>query len=85
MLSGTTMNLVVPVRAGEGSPAYPLSGTRIHTTTTAGWGGRGPLTVRRQETFDGTNIVRVELTVNGVTQECTFDLATKTSTCRQAP
>ena len=84
-IDGTTANLVVPVRAGDRSQAYPLSGTRIHTTTTTGWGGKGPLTVRRQETFDGTSIVRVELTVNGVTQSCTFDLATKTSTCRQNP
>lgn len=84
-IDGTTVNLVVPVRAGDRSQAYPLSGTRIHTTTTAGWGGRGPHTVRRQETFDGTNIVQVQLTMNGVTQQCTFDLATKTSTCRQNP
>lgn len=40
-------------------------------------------TVRRQETFDGTSIVKVELTVNGVTQSCTFDLATRTSTCKR--
>jgi hypothetical protein len=84
-IDGTTANLVVPVRAGDRSQAYPLSGTRIHTTTTTGWGGKGPMTVRRQETFDGTSIVRVELTVNGVTQQCTFDLAAKTSTCRQNP
>jgi len=84
-IDGTTLNLVVPVRAGDRSQAYPLSGTRIHTTTTTGWGGRGPLTVRRQETFDGTSTVQVQLTMNGVTQSCTFDLATKTSTCRQNP
>jgi hypothetical protein len=46
-------------------------------------GERGTLTVRRQETFDGTNVVKVELTVNGMTQSCTFDLATKTSTCKR--
>ena len=84
-IDGTTVNLVVPVRPGDPTKAYPLSGTRIHTTTTTGWGGKGPVTVRREETFDGTNIVKVQLTVNGVTQSCTFDLATKTSTCRQNP
>lgn len=84
-IDGTTVNLVVPVRAGDRSQAYPLSGTRIHTTTTTGSGGKGPLTVRRQETFDGTSTVQIQLTMNGVTQSCTFDLATKTSTCRQNP
>jgi hypothetical protein len=84
-IDGTTTNLVVPVRPGDPTKAYPLSGTRIHTTTTTGWGGKGPLTVRRQETFDGTSTVQVQLTMNGVTQSCTFDLATKTNTCRQNP
>jgi hypothetical protein len=84
-IDGRTVDLVVPVRAGDPGQAYPLSGTRIHTTTTTGSGGKGPMTVRRQETFDGTSIVRVELTMNGVTQQCTFDLAIKTSTCRQNP
>ena len=78
-----TTNLVVPVRSGDRSTAYPLSGTRVHSAVTTGPLGRGPLTVRRQETFDGTNIVRVELTVNGATQQCTFDLATRTSTCQR--
>ncbi len=78
-----TTNLVVPVRPADRSAAYPLSGVRVHTAVTKGPGDRGALTVRRQETFDGTNIVRIELTVNGVTQSCTFDLATKTSTCKR--
>ena len=85
VVDGTTVNLVVPVRAADGTPVYPLSGLRIHTTTTSWTGGRAPQTVRRQERFDGTNIVQVQLTVNGVTQHCTFDLATKTNTCRQNP
>jgi hypothetical protein len=85
VVDGTTVNLVVPVRAADGTPVYPLSGMRIHTTTTSWTSGKAPLTVRRQERFDGTNVVQVQLTVNGVTQSCTFDLATKTSTCRQIP
>jgi hypothetical protein len=84
-IDGATLKLVVPVRTGDRSQAYPLSGTRVHTSTTVGAPGKGPRTVRRHETFDGTNIVRVELTVNGVTELCTFDLATRTSTCRQNP
>lgn len=85
VVDGTTVNLVVPVKAADGTPVYPLSGMRIHTTTTSWTGGKAPQTVRRQERFDGTNIVQVQLTVNGVAQSCTFDLATKTSTCRQNP
>jgi hypothetical protein len=82
-IDDATTNLVVPVRPADRGAAYPLSGTRVHTAITKGPGDRGTLTVRRQETFDGTNIVKVELTVNGVTQSCTFDLATKTSSCRR--
>jgi hypothetical protein len=43
------------------------------------------VTTRRQETFNGTNIVQVELTINGVTQHCTFDLAARKSTCNDRP
>jgi hypothetical protein len=82
-IEDTTKNLVVPVRPADRGAAYPLSGVRVHTAVTKGPGDRGTLTVRRQETFDGTNIVKVELTVNGVTQSCTFDLATKTSNCKR--
>jgi hypothetical protein len=85
VVDGTTVSLVVPVKAADGTPVYPLSGKRTHTTTTSWPGGKAPQTVRRQETFDGTNIVQVQLTVNSVTQQCTFDLATKTNTCRQNP
>lgn len=82
-IDSTTTNLVVPVRSGDRGSAYPLSGVRVHTTVTTGPQSRGAVTVRRQETFDGTSVVRVELTVNGVTQQCSFDLATKTSTCHR--
>jgi hypothetical protein len=85
VIDGATINLVVPVRRNDGAQAYPLSGTRIHTTTMTGQVGRGSVTVRRQETFDGTSTVQVQLTVNGVTQSCTFDLATRTSTCQRNP
>ena len=82
-IEDTTRNLVVPVRPAGRDAAYPLSGVRVHTAVTKGPGDRGTLTVRRQETFDGTNIVKVELAVNGVAQSCTFELATKTSTCKR--
>ncbi len=79
----TTTNLVVPVRARDSAPRYPLSGVRVRTTvaTTTRRGDTRTVTTRRQETFNGTNIVQIELTVNGVTEYCTFDLDTRTSTC----
>ena len=81
-IDDTTKNLVVPARIEDRATAYPLSGVRVHSTVTSG-APRGTLSVRRQETFDGTSIVRIELTVNGVTQQCTYDLAAKTSTCQR--
>lgn len=85
-INDSTASLVVPVRNSRDDHAYPLSGVRVHateTTTTRGSTSR-TVTTRRQETFNGTNIVQVELTINGVTQHCTFDLAAKTSTCHDA-
>lgn len=86
-LDHTTTNLVVPVRQSRDDRAYPLSGVRVYateTTTSRGAESR-TVTTRRQETFNGTNIVQVELTINGVTQHCTFDLAAKKSTCDDSP
>jgi hypothetical protein len=82
-IDDTTTNLVVPVRSGDSERGYPLSGVRVHATVSTTTRGAESRTVetRRQETFDGTNIVQVDVTVNGVTQHCTFDLAAKTSTC----
>jgi len=83
-VTGTTSNLVVPVTRG-GAPAYPLSGTRVHETTTTMSGtnapGGLPMTVRRQETFNGTSTVLVEMTIGDMIQQCTYDLATRTTTC----
>ena len=45
-IEDSTTNLVVPVRPGDRSEAYPLSGTRVHTAVTKGPGDRGALTVR---------------------------------------
>ncbi len=82
-VTDTTTNFVVPVGRGEGTAAYPHSGVRVHTVTTTTSTPSGPrtMTTRRQETFNGSNVVQIEVTVNGVTQRCTFDLAARTSTC----
>ncbi|OFW10002.1 MAG: hypothetical protein A3H96_03345 [Acidobacteria bacterium RIFCSPLOWO2_02_FULL_67_36] len=82
-INDATTDLVVPVRSRDGGPAYPLSGVTVHatvTTTTRGSETR-TVTTRRQETFNGTNIVQVEITVDGATARCTYDLAAHTSTC----
>lgn len=82
-MSGATVNLVVPVRSAPDPAAYPLSGSRTHsaTTTTTHPAGTTTATMTRQETFNGTSTVQIEMTTNGVTRSCTYDLAARTTTC----
>jgi hypothetical protein len=90
-ISDSTNNLVIPARPkGDGTtpnpmtpPPNPLSGSRTHSTTTTGTKGgqTKTTTMSRTETFDGTSIVQVVLTLNGQTKNCTVDLANHTSTC----
>jgi hypothetical protein len=85
-IQDSTTDLVVPVGSKDRvrGPGYPLSGVRVHetvTTSSKNGGEARTVTTRRKETFNGTNIVQVEITVNGVTQHCTFDLDTRQSTC----
>ena len=69
---------------GPEGPRHSEADTqRVQTAVTNGPGDSRGLTVRRRETFGGSTIVEVELTVNGVTPSCTFDLATNTSTCKR--
>ena len=83
-ITDTTTNLVVPVpRTGKDTP--PLSGSRTHSTSSTTT--RGSVThtdtMTRTETFDGTNIVQVVLTINGVTQNCTNDISNHSTTCKR--
>lgn len=82
-MSATTTNLVVPVGRIAGPMLYPGPGTRLHSSTmTSTVNGQNRTTsMTRRETYDGSSIVRVEMTVNGVTEQCTVDLAARTSTC----
>ena len=82
-LNDSTNNLVVPVPDRSTQGGYPLSGSQTHSTTTTVTHGSDTRTTvtERRETFNGTNIVQVDLTVNGATEHCTRDLATHTSTC----
>jgi hypothetical protein len=65
------------------APRFPLSGSRTHSTTTTSTKGTETKTSSssRTETFDGSGIVQVVMTVNGQTKNCTVDLASHTSTC----
>lgn len=82
-ITDSTVNLVIPVPRERNTPHWPLSGSRIHhtrTTTTVG-GTSHTFSVRRKETFDGTSVVKVEITTADGTRNCTVDLAAKTTTC----
>jgi len=93
-ISDSTLNLVIPAppkldstNPGPGTMPtdrpYPLSGSRTHATSTTGTRGTETKSssMSRTETFDGSAIVQVVLTVNGQTKNCTVDLANHTSTC----
>lgn len=77
----TTSNLVIPIV--DGRPTLPSSGTvvrrmrvsitRADVTTTK--------TRREQVTFDGTNIVKVQITQDDVTKNCTITLPAKRLVC----
>jgi hypothetical protein len=85
-INDTTVNLVVPVPTHRmDRRGYPLSGVRTHGTTTTTTRGSETRTDTglRKETFDGTAIVQIELTINGVTENCSLNLETHRSTCHR--
>ena len=78
----TTSNLVIPIV--ENRPTLPKSGTVIRrmkvTITKEGHEPRSKF--RREEiTFDGTNVVKVKITQDDVTKNCTFTLPEKKLAC----
>jgi hypothetical protein len=71
----TTSNLVIPIV--EGRPTIPSSGTVIRnmTVTITKNGGTPRTRSRREEiTFDGSNTVKVIITQDGVTKNCTLTI-----------
>jgi len=87
-IADSTNSLVVPVPSKDnhgGGPGgrFPLSGSQTHSTTTTTTHGSDTQTnsFSRTETFDGTSVVRVDITKNGTTQHCTIDLEHGTNTC----
>ena len=78
----TTTDVVIPIV--EGRPTIPSSGTvvrRMQVTITKD--GEPPRTRFRREklTFDGTNVIKIEITQDDVTKSCTLTLPGKNLLC----
>jgi hypothetical protein len=81
-LSDTTRSLVIPV--ADGRPTIPSSGVVIRNMkVTITKEGEEPRAKSRREkiTFDGTNVVKIEITQDDVTKNCTLTLPGKTLIC----
>ena len=80
----TTTNVVIPIV--EGRPTIPSSGTvvrRMKVTITRE--GEDPVSKFRREkiTFDGTNVIKIEITQDDVTKSCTLTLPGKNLVCEE--
>jgi hypothetical protein len=75
-MSHTTTNVVVPKRGNDNK--YPPSGT-IAMTLLVGPPNESTATSTITMTFNGTSIVPMTFTTNGVTRTCTVDLASATA------
>jgi hypothetical protein len=80
-----TNALVLPVPApGERAPGFPLSGSVTHSRTMV---FKGPEQQARVDqfsettTFNGTGVVQVTITINGVTRSCTRDMVSRRQSC----
>ena len=80
--SDTTTNLVIPIV--DGKPTIPTSGVVIRNMkVTITKAGADAVTKARREkvTFDGTNVITVEITQDGVTKNCTMTLPGRNLSC----
>lgn len=78
----TTTNVVIPIV--DGKPTIPSSGTivRAMTVSITPDGGTATTKSRREEiTFDGTNVVKIKLTQDGETKNCTITLPGRKLVC----
>jgi len=78
----TTSGLVIPIV--DGRQTIPSAGTVIRTmsVTITPTGGTASSRSRREEvTFDGSNVVKVKLTQDGTTQNCTITLPDRRLVC----
>lgn len=80
--SDTTANLVIPIV--DGKPTIPSSGVVIRNMkVTITKEGADAVTRSRREkvTFDGTNVIKIEITQDGVTKNCTMTLPGRDLVC----
>ena len=80
--SDTTTNLVIPIV--DGKPTIPSSGIVIRNmkVTITKDGAEARTKSRREKiTFDGTNVIQVEITQDGVTKNCTITLPGRELVC----
>lgn len=81
----TTQNVVVVKPDSLVKQYWPSSGTIVHsmTGTRALEGSTEVKSIAQREvmTFNGTAVVQVVITINGVTKTCTRNLASKNQTC----
>lgn len=79
----TTSNLVIPIV--EGRPTIPSAGTvvrRMRVSITRG-GETRTRSRREKVTFDGTKVVKVEITQDDVTKNCTITFPEKKLACEE--
>lgn len=79
----TTENVVVPI--ADGRPTIPTSGRviRAMTITITPQGGTATTRTRREVvTFDGTNVIKVDITQDGETRNCTVTLPARNLVCQ---
>jgi len=82
--SDTTTNLVIPIV--DGKPTIPTSGVVIRNMkVTITKEGEAAVTKTRREkvTFDGTNVIAIEITQDGVTKNCTLTLPGRNMSCAE--
>ncbi|MEK7402614.1 MAG: hypothetical protein AABZ80_09670, partial [Gemmatimonadota bacterium] len=80
--SDTTTGLVIPI--GAGHPTIPSAGVVVRNmavTITPDGGAATSKSRREQITFDGTNVVKVVVTQDGVTKNCTITLPSRKLVC----
>lgn len=81
--SDTTTNLVIPIV--DGKPTIPTSGVIIRNmkVTIAKEGEEARTKSRREKiTFEGTSVIAVEITQDGVTKNCTITLPGRELVCQ---
>ena len=82
--SDTTTGLVIPIV--DGKPTIPTAGVVIRNmkVTITKEGAEARTKSRREKiTFDGTNVIKVEITQDGVTKNCTLTLPGRDLSCSE--